>query len=201
MVSRSKTRTPLVWVFVEGGGTHRAQQTWLRQGFAKLFEKVLGARPKPTVIACGSREEAFKEWQQEVLSSPDKVCLLLVDSEAPVKPGDGWVKPEGATDDQLHFMVQAMEAWFFADPEALERYYGSNAFQPSALPARKDVENISKQDLERTLKHATRDTKKGTYDKSHGFALIGLVDPAKIRAASPQAARFFDELLAACPSR
>ncbi len=69
------------------------------------------------------------------------------------------------------------------------------------VPNRLDVENISKQELENTLAHASRDTTKGAYDKSHGFALIGLLDPAKVRAASPRAAQFFDKLLAVCPAR
>jgi len=39
---------------------------------------------------------------------------------------------------------------------------------------------------------------KGRYTKSHGFWLIGLVDPAKVRAIGPHAERFFDTLAACC---
>jgi hypothetical protein len=45
---------------------------------------------------------------------------------------------------------------------------------------------------------ATQHTKtKGAYHKTrHGFALLALIDPAKLRQRSLHAARFFDSLLA-----
>jgi len=102
------------------------------------------------------------------------------------------------TDDQLHFMVQAMEAWLVADPEALASFYGQD-FRRGALPGQKDVEQIAKGDLASALDRATKDARtKGEYDKSHGFELIGKIDPAKVRKASYHAARFFDALAAAC---
>jgi hypothetical protein len=60
------------------------------------------------------------------------------------------------------------------------------------------VEQVAKAGLEGALEHATKETRtKGKYDKSHGFALIGRIDPQKVRAASRHAARFFDALAAA----
>lgn len=202
-----------VWVFVEGGGHSGSEQTEIRRGFSKLFSKVLGTHSKPTVIACGPRDQALREWRCALESHPRVRCILLVDSEAHVQEGiapwahvrrgdgDGWEKPDSATEDQLHFMVHCMESWFLADPGALDAFYGQG-FQRSALPAREDVEGISKRHLHNALQRATRGAKtKGSYDKAHGFTLIGLIDPAKIRAASPWAARFFDHLLAVCPAR
>jgi hypothetical protein len=196
-------------VFVEGGGSSRGQQAQIREGFCKLFTKVLGAQPKPKVIACGGRDEAFKDWKRALKSNPDTRCLLLVDSEDPVvspdvdpwahvrmRKDDGWEKPAGTTDEQLHFMVQAMESWLIADPEALEAYY-RQGFHKDRLPARKDVEAIPKLQLYDALERATKDTKtKGRYQKSHGFVLISLIDPTKVAAAAPYAARFFDHLVA-----
>nr|WP_240807940.1 DUF4276 family protein [Polyangium spumosum] len=215
VVSRGKTTpsAPEVWIFVEGGGSTREVQAALRLGFSNLFTKALGTRRKPSVIVSGGRDQAFKEWQRALKTNPEKLSLLLVDSEGPVPEGAApwaclqartgdthWSKPQGTTDDQLHLMVQAMEAWFFADRDALLRFYGKD-FQPGALPARQDVENIPKPELAKALAHASRDTTKGSYTKHHGFALIGQIDPAKLRAASPWAARFFDHLLALCPAR
>ncbi|UQA59138.1 DUF4276 family protein [Polyangium aurulentum] len=198
-----------VRIYVEGGGSTRKEQEPLRNGFAALFAKVLGTRSKPTVIACGPRKEAFNDWKCALSSYPNALCLLLVDSEDAVpagtppwdhvrtRKGDGWDKPDGATDDQLHFMVQAMEAWLIADPDALATHYGQG-FKRSALPARKDVEAIPKAQLYEALSRATKDTKtKGAYDKSHGFLLIGHLDPNKLRAASKHADRFFATLTAA----
>lgn len=196
-----------VRIYVEGGGPSRQAQVPLREGFSKLFEKVLGRRAKPKVIACGSRNEAFCDFTRALQSYPDALCILLVDSEGPVKQGtspwahvsaregDQWRRPDGVSDGQLHLMVQAMEAWLVADPEALAAYY-KQGFRESALPHQQNVEQISKRELNDALARATRDSKtKGRYAKSHGFELIALVDPQKVRARSGYAARLFDTLL------
>jgi hypothetical protein len=86
--------------------------------------------------------------------------ILLVDSEGPVDPhvspwdylgkkeGDKWPKPEGATDDQVHLMVQCMEAWFMADGEAVVEYFDEGV-KIAHLPAldNEDIEGISKEKI------------------------------------------------------
>jgi hypothetical protein len=215
MVGRASAGKPTsVYVFVEGGGNSRDEQTEIRRGFALLFAKLLGGRAKPTVIPSGGRNQTFKEWERALRTHPDTLSLLLVDSEGPIpdgvdpwdyaskRTGDAhWKKPASMDDDRLFFMVQTMEAWFIADRHALVAYYGSKDFQSNALPSRSDVENIPKQELEKAITHASRNTTKGAYKKSHGFAIIGQLDPAKVRAGSPHAARFFDKLIALCPNR
>jgi Domain of unknown function (DUF4276) len=216
-VSQGKSTTPgssgrasftAVEVYVEGGGSSRDEQAEIRRSFAKLFKEALGPRNKPTVIACGGRNQAFKDWKIAVRNHPQTHCLLLVDSEGPVsggpwehvraREGDGWEKPEGCTEEQLHFMVQTMDAWLVADPESLEAHYGQG-FRRDALPARRNVEEIPKSQLVDALDRATQDTKKkGRYSKAHGFALIGLIDSARARAAAPHADRFFAHLLSSC---
>jgi hypothetical protein len=110
------------------------------------------------------------------------------------REGDRWSRPDGVIDRQLHLMVQAMEAWLVADPEALEAYYGQG-FRPHALPRQQDLEQVAKKDLNEALERATRESKtKGKYTKPHGFELIGRVDPTKVRVRSWHAARFFDAL-------
>ncbi|WP_437893459.1 DUF4276 family protein [Sorangium sp. So ce124] len=196
-----------VRVYVEGGGATRRAQEPLREGFGKLFARILGGRARPKVIACGSRKEAFNDFKRALKSYPDTLCILLVDSEEPVTPGtstwdhvlrregDQWLRPDGVIDEQLHLMVQAMEAWLVADPEVLAAYY-KKGFRRDALPHQQNVELVAKRDLYDAIERATRDSKtKGKYVKSHGFELIGLVDPHKVRAASAHAARFFDTLV------
>jgi len=198
-----------VRVYVEGGGNSHREQRELREGFGKLFARVLGAGCKVSAKPSGGRAQAFKDFKRALKSHPDAHCILLVDSEDVVHDGlgpwdhvrsskqDKWDRPEGVRDDQLHFMVQAMEAWLIADPDTLEKYYGQG-FKKDALPGRRNIENVSKEQLGEALKRATRDTKtKGRYDKCHGFLLIGLVEPEKVRESSPYAARFFDALRAA----
>ncbi len=205
MVGRTKSLP--VWVFVEGGGLSRDEQTAIRHGFAKFFDKLLVGRSKPKVIPCGGRDRAFRDWQNALRSHPDTLSLLLVDSEGPVSDEHSlwdhvpnWPKPSGAQEGRLFFMVQAMEAWFLADKQALARFYGKD-FLPSGLPDRPDIEFIPKSDLESALRRASKSTTKGAYIKSHGFELIGQMDPTKIRSVAPHAERFFDTLESLCSSR
>ncbi len=198
-----------VRVFIEGGGSTRFEQKELREGFSKLFGKVVPAGRRPSVVCGGGRGDAYKDFCQAQRSGGAlEDCLLLVDSEEAVRagvsrwdhvrdrPGDAWDRPAGATDQQLHFMVQAMEAWLVADPEALAAFYGQG-FKKDKLPRRQNKEDVPKTDLYAALEHATRSVRtKGTYGKSHGFALIAAVDPAKVSAACPYAERFFDALRA-----
>ncbi len=135
--------------------------------------------------------------------------MLLVDSETPVvsppnpwrhvedRVGDRWARPAGATDNQIHFMAQAMESWFYADKELLREYYGQH-FREAALSTRPNVEDIPKADLFDGLKRATRDCQKGEYSKGkHSFEILCAIDPAKVRAASPHAERLLAALAAA----
>lgn len=94
-------------------------------------------------------------------------------------------------------MVQMMEAWFLADPEALAVYYGQR-FGAQALPGRGNVEQIAKADVERSLKEATRKTQKGEYHKiRHGAELLARIDPAKVRKRAPHCERLLATLASA----
>lgn len=159
----------------------------------------------PRVLAVGGRGDAFKEFSRRVKDA-EAVRLLLVDSEGPVatgtspwahvakREGDHWVQPSGVTNEQLHFMVESMETWLVADPEALAAFYG-NGFKKQKLPPVQGLEQHSKGKIAEALDAATKETKtKGRYAKSHGFYLIGKIDPVKVRRACQFAERFFDEL-------
>ncbi|WP_244997511.1 DUF4276 family protein [Richelia sinica] len=136
---------------------------------------------------------------------PEAFNVLLVDAEAPVKLSspwehlklrDNWDKPAGVNDDNCHLMVQAMEAWFMADIETLSEFYGQG-FRRNKIPLNNNVENIVKDDLEPSLKLASRSTSKGEYHKiNHAYKLLGLIDVDKVRQASPYCDRFFTTLTA-----
>lgn len=193
-------------VIIEGGGGTHNEQAALRKGFTSLFDKLKLPR-RPAVICAGSRSQAFKDFQIEVKRDPETVCLLLVDSEELVsqgsspwdhvarREGDHWQRPANVTDGHLHFMVVAMEAWLTADPDTLAAYYGSK-FKKDKLPQRQNLEEVPKADLVKALEAATKDAKtKGKYEKSHGFDLVGMIDPAKVRErCRPFAERFFRAL-------
>jgi hypothetical protein len=181
-------------IYVEGGGDQKRTLQACRIAFSKYFDKVVpGARPR--VVACGAREKAYQDFANG-LNDPDyDRVLLLVDSEVPVSgeddawthlnKRDGWNQPQGAANDAAHMMVQCMESWFVADKDCLENFY-QDGFKPGALPARKEIELISKADVSAGLENATRHTKKGRYHKTrHGFDLLGRIDPNKVAAVSP----------------
>lgn len=195
-------------VYVEGGGSGRDLRTRCREGFSEFFARrgLEGRRPK--VVACGSRGDAFREFCIACRKARDtSVPILLVDSEGAVAAGasawahlkaqDGWDKPEEATDNSAHLMVQCMEAWLLADAECLAAFFGQG-FNRNALPRRTDVEAIPKNDLLNGLKNATRGCKsKGGYSKGrHSFSILKEVDPELVTRVSPRAQSLIDALLA-----
>ena len=187
-----------VKIYVEGGGDHnKALQTQCRRGFSKFFERAGLKNRMPSVVACGGRRHAYDSFRtSHENGGNDRLPILLVDSEAPVtqtdpwehvrlRPGDGWQRPQHASQDQIHLMVQAMEAWFHADKEVLREYYGQG-FRPAALSQRLDIDNIPKADLYADLQSATRGCPKGEYSKGmDSFEILALINPAKVGAASP----------------
>ena len=187
-------------VFVEGGAQGRPARH-LRIAFGSFMAKAGVSRQHFQVIACGSRGDAYNKFSGEVRKGLP--AILLVDAEMPVadqrpwqhlRRSDNWDRPNGATDDQCHLMVQIMESWFLADADNVESYYGSG-FRRQALSRNPDVEQVPKQDVRSGLDRATRQTPKGSYSKGkHAFELLERIDPAKVRAASHYADRFINAL-------
>ena len=200
-----------VWIYVEGGGTqNKALGTRCRQGFSQFFQK---AGLNPRIVECGGRSRAYDRFCTFVRNArTDDFPLLLVDSEGPVtlqnpwehvrsRREDQWIRPEDASGEHLHFMVQAMEAWFFADQAKIQNFY-KHGFRPRVLTQRRNIEEIPKADLFSQLELATRDCQKGDYSKGdHSFQILGMIDPARVRLASPvHAERLFTVLEAKCNS-
>jgi len=203
-------------VYIEGGGDTAEQKAELRQGFDALFanEKKKASEKRLSIqfTFCGSRDEAYKAFINALNKYPQRINALLVDSETPVAPvpsvraedaavrvahlrrkegnagrgqGDGWalgnVPPE-----RVHLMVQCMEAWIAADPDALEAFYKQN-FKKGSLPKRTDLEQEPKADLYEKLKTATKETQKGEYGKiKHASKLLLMIDPEKVAKHCPR---------------
>ena len=195
-------------LYVEGGGDRKPLRTECRQAFRAFLQKAGLAGRLPGIFASGGRQQAYDDFRHELgASRGDDSVVLLVDSEGPIatdaerwrhlKDRDGWGKPAGAAEDQVHLMVRCMEAWFLADRAALAEYFG-DGFSENSLPRRADVEEVSKQDLERGLNAATRNSRpKGAYRKGRdSFAILADLDPDKVADASPRAKRFLEALRA-----
>ena len=195
-----------VTVYVEGGGSVRATKKRCRQGFSALFRKAGLSGRMPRIFAAGGRDDAWHDFRTALAGAgEDDFIVLLVDSEAPVADGrtpwvhlgerDRWRRPDGAAEEHAHLMVQCMESWFLADMDALAAFFG-DGFNRGALPRRPDVENVSKGDLARGLRRATRPSSKGEYHKGrHSFEILATVDPERVVAASPHAKRLIHTLL------
>ena len=89
-------------------------------------------------------------------------------------------------------MVQSMENWFLADRETLRAFFGQD-YRETALPAlSRPIEKLPAHEAFGKLKKATKDCEPSLrYAKGQrSFDLLARIDPAKITAASPWAARF-----------
>ena len=94
----------------------------------------------------------------------------------------------------IHLMVQTMEAWIVADANAVSGYYGQG-FNAGALPRRPNLEEVSKADVERSLKRATAGTQKGRYHKiRHASDLLQRIDPETVKTRCRHCERLFIEL-------
>ena len=193
-----------IYIYVEGGGDRKDTRAAIRSGFGAFLGEARQAARRRTirwqVVACGGRGQAIGDFLTGQRTNRDAFNVLLVDAEGPVSTsprlhllGEHPRRSE-VDDDQCHLMVQMMEAWLVADVAALERFYGQG-FRLNAIPARADVENIDKADLEDALRNATRHTQKGSYHKiRHGAKLLGFLDAATVRSKAPHCHRLFTVL-------
>ena len=190
---------------MEGGGDRSEPKAQLRRGMDAFLRSLKqAARSKGLhwkLVACGSRNAAFDGFKHAIATEPEAFNMLLVDAEGPVtnKPQDHlWARDAwdlgGAPEARLHLMVQTMETWIVADPDALRSYYGAE-FKAARLPSRVNLEEEPKEQLQRRLKDATKDTQKRAYHKiKHAKDLLELIDPDLVRERCPHCERLFREL-------
>ena len=136
-MGRAGSQPVSVAIYMEGGGDGGSTKAALRQGMDAMLKQLKqAAREKAMrwqLVCCGPRQEAFLRFRDAVRNGNDTVVVLLVDAEGPVEQEprghllsrDGW-NLNFLNDDAVHLMVQTMETWIVADPEALGEYYGQN---------------------------------------------------------------------------
>lgn len=191
-------------IYVEGGGDTNSRAR-MRQAFSQFLSGPReAARQKGVhwrIVMCGSRDDTFKAFRAAVRDHTDDRVFLLVDAEQEVagtprehlQARDAW-DLSIASDDQCHLMAQVMESWFLADPDALARFYGQG-FGAKQIPARRNVEEVPKAEVESALKTATARTQKGEYHKiRHGPSILETLAPDRVRARAPHCDRLFTTL-------
>jgi hypothetical protein len=179
-------------IYVEGGGQDKLTWRKIREGLSNFLDPLRqlarSRRVQWSIIPCGSRNDTFEELKIGMRAQPEAFHVLLVDSEGPVsrprlehlRHQDRW-DVSLLAEDQCHLMVQTIEAWLIADPEALASYYGQG-FRRNALPKNPDVEAIPKDQLAKKLEQATAKTQKRSYHKIHHCAdLLGLLSRDRVR--------------------
>jgi len=197
-----------VRIYVEGGGSGKKLKTECRKGFQSFFEKAGLSGSLPKITACGSRDNAYKDFCTALKNhKKDTLPLLLIDSEAPfsetdnpwthLKNRDSWRQPAGARDEHVNMLVECMESWFLADRNCLKTYFGQG-FSENALPGNTQIETITKATVFSSLKLATRKANpKGEYGKGkHSFEILAEIDPNKVCKVVPNAKRLIDYLKA-----
>ena len=172
----------------------------LRAGFEEFFSEPLELARKYRVdLRFIAAEDGPTAYEKALRSNSKAVNILLKDSEEPL-PRDvrvlcrrRGIKP--SREKSVFWMVQSMESWFLADPEAVERYFNDQKFSRKALRNTADVEKIPKTDVFQRLRDATAKTKKGVYSKTgHAQHLLGQLDPKLVQQRAPNCARFFAAL-------
>jgi hypothetical protein len=189
-----------VHIYVEGGRRGPEGKRALQAGFRALLREFDLHRATPKVTACGDGGRTRKAFLQAYKAHPQTFVILLVDAEGPVtlpprahlsRRHGGSLDLEGVDDDQVHLMVQAMEAWLIADRQAIRKHYKAD-FREKALPAARCPSDIPKGDLKPALRAAGGKT--GYDELADGPALLKLLDPAVVRAKCPDCKRLFDVL-------
>lgn len=184
----------------------------LRVGFGKLFENHRERARRNGIrfdmIAGGPNAETVKGFLRSCRLNPSDVNILLIDSEGPAPRAAGAIRALRSRsywdanvapkeDERINFMVQAMEAWFIADPQTLERHFG-NGFGTGNLPNSQNAESISPNRLTDSIDQALRaigGRRRRKYDKVRdGARLLALIDEATVRRNCPSFGRLMDFL-------
>jgi hypothetical protein len=162
----------------------------LRIDFERFFSE-LGSDVKFIAAKSG-----VSDFRKAARSHPKAWNILLKDSEKPLSQNS--LKQHGLNSKHaksVFWMVELMEAWFLADPEAVALYYDDEKFSKKAIGKPQDVETIPKAEVIDRLKRATRQTTKGQYNKvTHAPKLLEKLRPALVKERAVNCRRLFEAI-------
>lgn len=185
-----------VRIYIEGGGEGRGADNDFRRGWKRFLNELHSLARKHgfhslEVVRCKSRANAFDRFKKHHREHPDDLCALLVDAETGVptdaevwgvvrnRGGDGWQRPDWATESHLYLMVPFVETWLVSDFEALKIFF-KRGFDQHPLPTT-NLEGRSKDEVGRALKRATENSVKGPYRHGQAHEIIEIVRPERVK--------------------
>lgn len=173
-------------IYFEGDGRIRPG---LRQFLKEIVDAARLRRCRFELIDANGTP--VQDFHDALLAFPEAWNVLLLDAESPAERKVRSDQLKGCDSESIFWMVQTMESWFLADPDALKLVFKSGLNQ-AALRGNPRVEEIPKADVFERLDRATG----GRYHKvEHGAKLLEIVDPAKVRKAAPNCDRIFEVIL------
>jgi hypothetical protein len=185
-------------LYLEGGGDSKELHTRCREGFRKLLENCGYQGKMPRLVACGSRNSAFKDFKTANSTMRVKFVGMWIDSEVPVadlgatwrhlQQQDKWAQPAGSTEDQVLFMVTSMETWIVADRTALKEHFGDQ-LQDSALPPLQNLESRQRHEIQDALAQATRNCAAPYQKGRKSFEILSKLTPSILAKHLPSFVR------------
>jgi len=165
----------------------------LRPGFERFFSALKSAaREANSEIEFVAARNGPSDYRKALRSHPHAWNILLKDSEEQMPKNPVALCERHGIDPTLvadvFWMVELMESWFLADPNALAEYYGRD-FSATALRKTQDVERIAKAEVLKRLKRAT----KNKYHKvQHAPHLLARLDPHRVQKHARYCRKLFD---------
>src|SRR5258708_5794242 len=179
-------------IYFEGNWT-------LKTSFRRFFSELeTAARKADSEIEFVPAKNGTSDYRKALRSHPHAWNILLKDSEEQMPKSPTALCDRHGIDPKLvadvFWMVQLMESWFLADPEALAKYYGKD-FLAGAIGGTQDVEKIPKSDVLHRLKQASRNTTKGEYHKvKHAPHLLERLDPRRVQEHASHCHKLFESV-------
>ena len=197
-----------VRIYIEGGGEGKAADSDFRRGWKKFLNELhelarANGYHSLEVVRGKGRENAFNRFKTHQREHPDDLCVLLVDAETAVaegarvwdivadRVGDQWQRPSWATESHLYLMVHSVETWLLTDQSALQKFF-KHGFDKTALPTT-NLETRPKEEIERRLRKATQNSRKGPYRHGQAHEIIEIIGQDRVKTLG-HGQRLFDSL-------
>lgn len=192
-------------IYIEGGGEGKHLDIAFQRAWAKFFQAAGLQGRMPRAVRGKGRKNTYDLFCTAFKNrKADELPLLLLDSEDAVaerdtawqhlKKRDQMDRPKGSEDHHVYLMVQVMETWLLADPEALQAYFGSK-FKANKIPAWSDLEAQPKQNVLDVLGKATAECEEKRYAKGKvSFEVLACIHPHKVKEKCPHAKQLLDFL-------